>query len=37
MADNTQKMSYQAGEAKGQAQVSLWISFSILLLFLYIN
>ena len=23
MADNTQKMSYQAGETKGQAQVSL--------------
>jgi hypothetical protein len=37
MADNTQKMSYQAGEAKGQAQVSLCISFTILLLFLYIN
>jgi hypothetical protein len=29
MADNTNKMSFQAGEAKGQAEVSLWIFFFI--------
>jgi hypothetical protein len=33
MADNTQKMSFQAGEAKGQAQVSLWITFFYFFLF----
>jgi hypothetical protein len=34
MADNTQKMSFQAGEAKGQVQVSLWIFFYFFL-FIY--
>jgi len=35
MADNTQKMSFQAGEAKGQAQVSLWIFFLFLPFYLW--
>jgi hypothetical protein len=37
MADNTQKMSFQAGEAKGQAQVSLWILFISSFLFMNVH